>query len=449
MPFRNDRTPPRAARCGPWRRSALAALLVGGSIGIGATKAAAAEIELLHMWTSESETRALQSLPSLMAARGVALKTTAVAGGADALDQALRERVQARKLPDAVQMKATDLVSWGDKGILASLDALAKADDWEHKIPRQIADLVKYKGVFVAIPINVHRVNRLYINRRLLQQVQGRVPENWSQFFQLAERFQKAGIPPLSHGDQPWQNLTLFEIVVLGVGGADYYRRALVQREAAALEEPTMERAMQTFVALKPLTQMAQNAGGGQEWSAAVNSQDWSVATARVISGKAAMQIMGDWAKGDFLAAQMLPDQDFVCAASPGGYGSYMYVVDSLAVLRKGKETEASAEQNTLAQTATGLEFQARFNLAKGSIPIVPGVDMNRFDPCGRDSSNFFLAARLANTLVPSVAHRMALSGVQHQALEALVDRLWKDGNYSPAQAQRDLLTQVRNRALR
>ncbi len=417
-----------------WAKGMLAAaLLLAATLAPAATN----EVELLHWWTSEGEAQAVQSLRAHLSTQGLALKTPPVVGGADALAQILRQRIAAHRAPDAVQMKAADLPYWGDQGTLASLNALAKADDWDYKIPSQIAEQVKYKGTYVAVPVNVHRVNWLYINRHLLAQVRGRAPQSWPQFFQLAERLQQAGITPLVQGNQPWQNLTLFETVVLGTGGADFYRNALVRGVPATIEGPTMERAMQTFVALKPLTVPVKGAG-------TASSQDWNAATAQVIAGKAAMQFMGDWAKGEFLAAKQVPDQDFLCASTPGGATSYDYVVDSLAVFRKGTSPDASPEQNALAHAVTSLGFQTAFNLAKGSIPITPGVDMAPFDACAKESSAFFLAARLSNTLVPSVAHRMALAEPAHEALEALVDRLWNDSAYSPAQAQRDWVAGLR-----
>ena len=36
-----------------------------------------------------------------------------------------------------------------------------------------------------------------------------------------------------------------------------------------------------------------------------------------VIKGKAGMQIMGDWAKGEFLKAGQKPGTDFVCIRFP------------------------------------------------------------------------------------------------------------------------------------
>ena len=41
------------------------------------------------------------------------------------------------------------------------------------------------------------------------------------------------------------------------------------------------------------------------------SGRDWNLASAMVINGEAAFQIMGDWAKGEFLAAKQVPGQQF------------------------------------------------------------------------------------------------------------------------------------------
>ena len=46
--------------------------------------------------------------------------------------------------------------------------------------------------------------------------------------------------------------------------------------------------------------------------------RDWNLATGMVIEGKAAFQMMGDWAKGEFLKAGKKPGADFVCIRFPG-----------------------------------------------------------------------------------------------------------------------------------
>ena len=40
---------------------------------------------------------------------------------------------------------------------------------------------------------------------------------------------------PVAHGGQPWQDLTTFEAVAIGVGGVDFYKKALVQLDPATL----------------------------------------------------------------------------------------------------------------------------------------------------------------------------------------------------------------------
>ncbi|MCO4093946.1 MAG: extracellular solute-binding protein [Acidovorax sp.] len=219
------------------------------------------------------------------------------------------------------------------------------------------------------MPVNVHRINWLYINRALLQQVQGRVPQTWPQFMALAERLQKAGITPLAHGNQPWQNLTLFETVALGCGRArPVPARPGAAGEPGAVQSEAIGRALQTFAALRPLTEPvaapqpaapganarkpapapASTTTSGADSQAA--SAEWNAATAKVITGKAAMQIMGDWAKGEFLVARQVPEQDFLCVSTPGSASSYIYVVDSLALFRKSGSPVATAEQTALAR---------------------------------------------------------------------------------------------------
>ena len=48
-----------------------------------------------------------------------------------------------------------------------------------------------------------------------------------------------------------------------------------------------------------------------------------------VINGKAGMQFMGDWAKGEFANANKKPGTDYICAPVPGTSKRYTFNVDS------------------------------------------------------------------------------------------------------------------------
>merc|ERR1712166_1741972 len=82
------------------------------------------------------------------------------------------------------------------------------------------SDVMKYKGEYVAAPVNVHRVNWLWANPEVFRKAGATVPTTWDDFMVQAKKVQDAGYTALAHGGQAWQDATIFEAVVLGVGGA-------------------------------------------------------------------------------------------------------------------------------------------------------------------------------------------------------------------------------------
>ena len=396
--------------------------------GAASSPARAADVEVLHWWTSGGEAKSVEELKRMLATQGVTWRDFAVAGGGgDAAMTALKQRVDAGKPPTAAQIKGPAIQDWGRKGVLANLDDVAAQGNWDVKLPRTVAAQMKVDGHWAAVPVNVHRVNWLWINKDMLRKVGGRVPDTWDSFFALADRFKAAGIVPLAHGGQPWQDLTTFEIVTLGVGGPDFYRQAFVTLDPTAWRSPTMVHVIDTFRRLKPYTDKG------------APDRDWNKATEMVIKGQAGMQFMGDWAKGEFLAAGKKPETDFVCTAAPGTWNAYIYNIDSFAMFHL-KDPQAVTGQKALAATIMSGPFQEIFNRNKGSIPVALGSDMSSFDYCARESSAYFVAASLSNTLVPSFAHKMAQSENHVAAVQAIVARLWDDDAYPAAKAQADLV---------
>lgn len=101
--------------------------------------------------------------------------------------------------------------------------------------------------------------------------------------------------------------------------------------------------------------------------------QDWNTEAAKVINGKAGMQIMGDWAKSEWAAAGKKAGTDFECVPFPGTQGSFTYNIDSLAMFKLSAKNNTPgniAAQNDVAKVALEPEFQYVFNQNKGSIPV-------------------------------------------------------------------------------
>ncbi|WP_425491318.1 ABC transporter substrate-binding protein [Chitinivorax tropicus] len=396
-------------------------LSMAGLVSV-AMAAQAGEVEVLHWWTSGGEAKAAAELKKIMQSKGHTWKDFAVAGGAgDNAMTVLKSRVVSGNPPAAAQIKGPSIQEWGDEGVLANLNDVAKAEQWDTVLPKVVADVMKYKGNYVAAPVNVHRVNWLWVNPEVLKKAGAKVPTNWNEFFDTAEKLQKAGVVPLAHGGQAWQDATVFEAVALGLGGTDFYKKAFVQLDQATLKSPKMEEVLTTYKKLKKYVD--KNSPG----------RDWNLATAMVIQGKAGMQIMGDWAKGEFLAANKVPGKDFVCTPAPGTSNAFTFNIDSFAMFKLSGDSAKA--QKDLAAAIMSPQFQEVFNLNKGSIPARLNMDMAKFDDCGKQSSKDFVATSKSGGLLPSWAHGMAMYSATQGAIQDAISQFWNTDSMTAKQA--------------
>ena len=401
--------------------------LIAVAAALTCTSARAGELEVLHWWTSGGEAKAATALKASMQAKGHTWKDFAVAGGGgDAAMTVLKSRVVSGNAPAAAQIKGPSLQEWAKEGVLANMDGVAKAEKWDELLPKVVSDVMKYKGNYIAVPVNVHRVNWLWANPAAFQKAGAKLPTTWDEFFVAAEALKKAGVIPVAHGGQNWQDFTTFESVALGVGGADFYKKALVQLDPASLSSPTMEKVLTTFKRVKDYTD--KNANG----------RDWNLATAMVIKGEAGMQLMGDWAKGEFIAAGKVPGKDFACVAAPGTAKAFTFNVDSFAMFKLKNDANVKA-QNDLAAAIMGTEFQEVFNLNKGSIPVRLNMKMDKFDDCAKLSSKDFVDDAKSGTLVPSIAHGMAVPSAAEGAIKDVVSQFWNADKMSAKDAMAKL----------
>jgi glucose/mannose transport system substrate-binding protein len=46
---------------------------------------------------------------------------------------------------------------------------------------------MKYKGNYIAVPVNVHRVNWLWANPAAFKKAGAKIPTTWDEFFAAAE----------------------------------------------------------------------------------------------------------------------------------------------------------------------------------------------------------------------------------------------------------------------
>ncbi|MEX0283658.1 MAG: ABC transporter substrate-binding protein [Paracoccaceae bacterium] len=384
-----------------FKSASIVAMLVAGSAQAEPTA------EVLHWWTSGGEAKSVAVLQQEFADKGGTWTDMPVAGGGgDAAMQALRARVLAGNAPTAVQLKGPAIQEWYEEGVLADISKVAEAEGWADVLPASIAGHMKCDDIWCAAPVNVHRVDWIWANADVLESNGIAMPTSWDEFNAAAEKLQAAGIIPLAHGGQAWQDATVFEAVALGILGADGFRKAFVDLDEATLTSPEM---VAVFDQMRTMRGFVDPNFPGR---------DWNLATAMVMNGEAAFQIMGDWAKGEFLAAGKAPGEDFLCASTPGE--GFLYNVDSFAMFEVGGD-DKQAGQALLAELIVGKNFQKVFNLNKGSIPARTDVALDEFDSCAILSSDDMAASNEGGSLLPSYAHGMALRGAQSGAITDVV----------------------------
>ncbi len=351
-------------------------------------------VEVMHFWTSGGEAAALGAVHDKVVSQGVKWLDAPVAGGGgDAAKTALQARIASGNPPAAMLMLGQNIIDWANEGLLGNVDALAAAEGWDAVLPQAVKDFTKVDGHYVSVPTNVHRTDVIWASKAAFDKIGAPYPTTWDELNALAPKFAAAGIMPLAHGGQAWQEAYMFEAVALGVGGADFYRKALVDLDDATLRGPQMVAVFTELAALRGMVDA--NAAG----------RDWNLATAMVINGDAAMQIMGDWAKGEFTNAGKVPGDDYACIPVPkaNGQPGFVYLVNSLSLFTQ-TDPEAVKAQEVLASAIMDPAVQIAFNKAKGAIPARNDVDMTQLDACAQSTAVDLGVADAAGTAVPTFA---------------------------------------------
>ncbi|MFQ1955576.1 ABC transporter substrate-binding protein [Aeromonas veronii] len=383
---------------------------------------AASQVEVLHWWTSGGEAKAVEVLKSEWTKQGNQWNDFAVqGGGGKSAMTVLKSRALAANPPEAAHLKGYELKEWAGLGFLRDLSPMAEHLGWYSQMPPMVRATLSQNGALMAVPTGIHRVNWLWLNRKIFERKKLTPPTDWAQFVTVADQLKKRGITPLAIGNEPWQLAVLFETVALGEGGKEFYRKAFLEQDSATLTGPDMVRVLTRFQQLR--TYVPQKYAGLK----------WHQATNLLESGGAAMQVMGDWVKGELSAGNYRPGEDIACLPSPGSAGLFSYNLDSIAMFKQRDPAQLQA-QGDLAQLLMTPQFQEEFNRVKGSIPALTNPDMSKFDRCAVRSYQDFLLAEKQDNLLPSMAEGMATPTNMRQAILDVLSNFFNDPKANPEQ---------------
>ena len=402
---------------------------IAGLAGLGlAAGAAFAEpkTNLLHQWDSGSDAAAIAKLGEMFTAAGGKWEQTSIAGHTANTLAKLRADVIAGNAPPAVQLKGPEIAEWNATGMTADLDAQAKEEGWEKVVAPELLPVMKPTGVWVAAPMNIHRINWIWGSTKGMAKAGIKeLPKTWAEFNADCDKAVAAKVICLAHFSADWTDATSFEVVVYGQN-IDLFRKAFVEGDSKALRSPEMVKAFEQYRLMV-----------SKYMDPAIAGRDFDTTNAMLAKGEAAFMIMGDWEIGMLGAAGLKQGADYVCQQAPTDWGKPGFILNSDSVVFfKQKDPDYIAGQKLLAHLILSPEFQTVFNQAKGSIPARLDVDMSKgFTPCQQLSKKDLTASIADGTLVRSMAHNMTVLQKYRGAMMDTITSFVNDSKMTPKAA--------------
>ncbi|MDA7423526.1 ABC transporter substrate-binding protein [Thalassococcus lentus] len=395
----------------------IRSLLVASTAVCSAGAAGAAELEVMHWWTSGGEAAAVAEFAKSFDATGNTWVDAAIAGGENAR-AVMVSRITGGDPMGAFQFnhgrQAEELI---EAGLLRDITDIAEAEGWLDLVnPSTLLDACTVDGRVYCAPVNIHSWQWLWVSHQAFADAGVDVPTNWAEFSAASGALEGAGKIPLAMGQQGWQQSGAFNVMMASLLPSEVFLSVYGDKDT---EVAGGDAVATVFDA----------AAQARDMAAKSTVQNWNDATNLVIAGQAGGQIMGDWAQGEFAVAEAVAGEDYSCLPglgtnprlSTGGDAFYFPVLedDSLA-----------AAQGELAALLLKPEVQVNFNLAKGSLPVRGDIDLSAANDCMQKG----LALLADGALLPDV-NMLATPDTVNQ-INTLFTEFFADKSISAADAQ-------------
>jgi glucose/mannose transport system substrate-binding protein len=392
--------------------AAALTLPAAGSAGhASAVKAkASCELSVFSWWTGGGEAAGLTKLQAIWNKTNPSckFKNEAVAGGAGTNAKAvLAQRLQAHNPPDSFQGHAgKELLDYIKAGQVMPIDSLYKQYGFDKVMPKQLLSQIRYKGHLYSVPVNIHRANVLWYNPAVLKKAGiTAAPTTWAQFIKdlKAIKAKESGVTPLALGEQ-WTQKHLFETILISTLGPSGWNK--LWTKGGNWNSGGVKTAIARF---DDLLKNYTNSDAA--------SLTWQDAGKLVIDGKAAFNVMGDWADGYFSGSTAggnlakKPGKDYKWTAVPGTTNVYDWLSDSFT-LPKGAP-HAAAAKKWLAFLGSE-KAQDTFNPVKGSIPARQDAKRSLYGPYLK----WALGQWKTDTLVGSLTHGVVADNAWNTAID-------------------------------
>ncbi|HXF98025.1 MAG TPA: extracellular solute-binding protein [Gaiellaceae bacterium] len=376
------------------------------------------ELEVFSWWTGGGEAAGLNRIVAIWKKEHPNVKfiNATVAGGAGTNAKAvLAQRLAANDPPDSFQGHAgAELQDYIKAGDLEPVDFIYRQEGFGRGMPKQLISQITYRGKLYSVPVNIHRANVLWYNPSVLREAGIRsAPKTWGQFVAALERAKDAGVIPLAVGEQ-WTQKHLFETVLLATLGPARY--AALWRGSGGWSSAGVKTAINRYAELLQYTNRD------------AASLTWQDASKLVVDGKAAFNIMGDWANGYYTELKKRANRDYGWAPVPGTGGVYQWLSDSFT-LPKGAPHRANAIE--WLKLVGSKRAQDAFNPVKGSIPARQDANPRLYNTYLRWALKEWKRTKLAGSLT----HGVVASNAWNAAIDTALGQFLQTRNVSSFQA--------------
>jgi glucose/mannose transport system substrate-binding protein len=406
-------------------RLALACAWLLASAGLA--QAAGPTAEVIHWWTSGGESAAVKQVAQAYRNAGGVWIDTAIAGG-DQSRAVTINRIVGGNPPTAAQFNTSkQFLDVIEQGMLNNVDDVAAHENWDKMLPQPIIDVIKIKGHYYAVPLNIHMQTWIWYSKPAFAKAGiTKEPATMDELFAALDKLKAAGIVPLAHGGQSWQETVLFSMLLANMGGKDLYLKVLRDRDQRAINSDAFKNVLLAFKRMHGYI------------DAGSPGRNWNDATALLISGKGGVQVMGDWAKGEFTAAKQVAGKDYGCIAGLGPASPYLIQGD-VFVFPKTSNPDAVKAQKLLASVVVAPATQLAFSQFKGSIPVRTDVDAAKLDLC----------AQKGMAIMKDPARHLGVSEVyltpdQNGAIQDVLTAYWNTG-MTIERAQKNFAAALKN----
>ena len=362
------------------------------------------EVELTHWWNTPGEISALGTIEQAIKRRGGKFTDIKIKNW-DTLRSSTIKRFKMGYPPAVTQWLS------GDSLIeLSHLDAIVHPPEYwrgEQNSAILFEEVFKanaYEGKLINIPLGIHIQNNALYNTEIYKRLNLPIPESWDEFLDQAVKIKKAGYIPIALSKETWQLHMVFNTILLEKLKRKHHQDFYDHKKPVKRWEKQLTETFDVLLKLKAL------AGPDQ------TKRSWAQSAAMIGEGKAAMHVLGDFAKGELTAMGLIAGKDFLCSLAPGANGSMIYAIDSFVMLNV-EEDYLKAGQNLLFDVALDPTVQAAYNSKKGGIPVRRGIDQSQLDVCAKQNYTSWLKPENSHLRLAGIGNPLRSSFI-HSALE-------------------------------